>query len=385
MVLVVSCDVLGEKNNGTSLAAYNLIDALKKRGHEVRVICSDPERRGEDGFFVVKKLNLGHAAAAYLAKNGVSPSWPDGDVVASALCGADAVHVMLPFPLGNYTARAAIKMGIPVTAGFHFQAENLTSHMHLKDFLPANILTYKVIYRKLYRKVDAVHYPTRFIRDVFEKYVGKTNGYVISNGVGAEFTPGPAPQRSDGEKDEFRILFTGRFSREKSHAVLIDAVGMCKYRDRIRLIFAGEGPLEEELRKRAGALPLQPVFKFFGREELVGVIRDADLYVHPAEIEIEAISCLEAISCGAVPVIADSKRSATRYFAIDELDLFKSGDPSSLASRIEYWIEHPKEKEERSRLYRGYAGEFNFEKCMDKMEKMITDTVRAKSRKGSVR
>ncbi|MBR6915862.1 MAG: glycosyltransferase, partial [Clostridia bacterium] len=107
-------------------------------------------------------------------------------------------------------------------------------------------------------------------------------------------------------------------------------------------------------------------------------------YVHPAEIEIEAISCLEAIACGAVPVISDSERSATRHFAIDELNLFKNKDSASLASRIEYWIEHPEEKKERSRLYRGYAEEFNFENCMDKMEKMIKETAEAKKERLSV-
>ncbi|MBR3639042.1 MAG: hypothetical protein IKN50_00380, partial [Clostridia bacterium] len=77
MVIVISCDVLGEKNNGTSIAAYNLIESLKKRGHEVRVICSDPERRGEDGFYVVKRLTFGPIIASYLAKNKVALSWPD--------------------------------------------------------------------------------------------------------------------------------------------------------------------------------------------------------------------------------------------------------------------------------------------------------------------
>ncbi|MBR3415408.1 MAG: glycosyltransferase [Clostridia bacterium] len=385
MVIVVSCDVLGRKNNGTTLAAYNLIDSMKKRGHEVRVLCSDPERRGEDGFFVVKRLTFGPIISKYLAKNGVALSWPDHKVVADALDGADAVHVMTPFPLGNYTAREALKRGIAVTAGFHCQAENFTSHLLLKNCKPANVLTYKVYYKKLYGKIDAVHYPTQFIREVFEKYGGKTNGYVISNGVGSEFTPGPAPERDEESKNEFRILFTGRYSPEKSHSVLIDAVKRSAYRDRIRLVFAGDGPLKDKLKKRAADLPLEPVFRFYTRDKLIGVIRDADLYVHPAEIEIEAISCLEAIACGAVPVIADSDRSATRYFAVDELDLFKNGDSASLASRIDYWIEHPEQKKERSLLYRGYAEEFNFENCMDKMERMIIETVEAKRQKGSVR
>ncbi len=376
MVIVVSCDVLGQKNNGTTIAAYNLIDSLKAAGHEVRVVCSDPERRGEDGFYIVKRLRLG-VFKGYLEKNGVALSWPDRAVVGRALDGADAVHVMTPFPLGNYTAREAVRRGIPLTAGFHCQAENFTSHLFMKNFKPANLAVYRIFYKKLYRKVGTVHYPTEFIKDVFEKYGGPTNGRVISNGVGSEFTPGESGREDDGE---FRILFTGRYSREKSHEVLIDAVRKSKYRDRIRLVFAGDGPLRDKLKKRSADLPLKPVFRFFGREELIGVIRSADLYVHPAEIEIEAISCLEAIACGAVPVISDSERSATRYFALDEMNLFRNGDSASLASRIDWWLDHPEEKKKRSEEYAGYAHEFNFDACMKKMEEMIKENAAASTR-----
>ena len=41
MKITVVCDVLGEANNGTSLAAYNLIKYLKKCGHDVSVISPD--------------------------------------------------------------------------------------------------------------------------------------------------------------------------------------------------------------------------------------------------------------------------------------------------------------------------------------------------------
>ena len=72
--------------------------------------------------------------------------------------------------------------------------------------------------------------------------------------------------------------------------------------------------------------------RFFSRDEMLRVINSADLYVHPAEIEIEAIACLEAISCGLVPVIADSPRSATRFFALGERNLFHFNDPADLAA-----------------------------------------------------
>ena len=38
MTITVVCDVLGEENNGTTIAAMNLIRSLKAKA-EVRVIC----------------------------------------------------------------------------------------------------------------------------------------------------------------------------------------------------------------------------------------------------------------------------------------------------------------------------------------------------------
>lgn len=120
--------------------------------------------------------------------------------------------------------------------------------------------------------------------------------------------------------------------------------------------------------------------QFYDRDELANLLRTADLYVHPAEIEIEAISCLEAIATGKVPVIADSERSATRNFALTPQNLFRCGDPYDLAKKIDWWLDHPKEKEECSRRYLGFAEQFDFNRCMDQMEMMLKDTVESKKR-----
>ena len=41
----------------------------------------------------------------------------------------------------------------------------------------------------LYRQCDAIHYPTQFLRDLYEGLYGPTNGYVISNGVHPDIHP----------------------------------------------------------------------------------------------------------------------------------------------------------------------------------------------------
>lgn len=79
------------------------------------------------------------------------------------------------------------------------------------------------------------------------------------------------------------------------------------------------------------------------------------------------------MSCGLVPVISNSKKSATRFFARDEKGLFEAGNPKSLAEKIDYWIEHPEEKEQYSSVYMEYAKQFNIEKSIDQMIKMFEE------------
>lgn len=378
MTITVVCDVLGKENNGTTTAAMNLIRYLRSQGHEVRVICPDAERKGEEGYYVVPKIHF-RIFKSYVEKNGVCIAKPDKTVIRSAIEGADVVHVMVPFFIGHYACKVATELGIPVTAGFHCQAENVTSHLFLMNSGIANRAAYRAFYKILYQYCDCIHYPTQFICDTFESRVGPTNHYIISNGVGDTFRRMSGVCKPAGLEDKTVILFTGRYSKEKSHKVLIDGVSRSKYRDSIQLIFAGDGPQKDALKKYAAKrLSIQPVFKFFSRDELIKVINYADLYVHPAEVEIEAISCVEAISCGKTPVISNSPRSATKSFALSDKNLFRCNDPDDLAAKIDYWIEHPAERKECGDMYLAYAGQFRFDDCMKKMESMLSDAVRMK-------
>ncbi len=377
MIIAIICDVLGEANNGTTIAALNLIRSLREKGHTVRVVCADPERAGMPDHYIVPRYNFG-PFHGYVERNGVAPARVDRAVLEAAISDADIIHVMLPFALGKAAARYAAAHGIPLTAGFHCQAENVTNHLRLMNFRAASRLTYRIFHRRLYRYCDCIHYPTQFICDTYEAVVGPTPHRIISNGVSAEFVPGPAVKPEEYQ-NKFLVLFTGRYSIEKSHWVLIDAVSKSRHRDDIQLVFAGTGPLEKVLRKYAARKKIpMPVMRFYSREELIGVIRAADLYVHPAEIEIEAIACLEAIACGKVPLIADSPRSATRYFALSEKNLFRHNDPKDLAEKLDWWLEHPEEVARCAREYQGYAGQFSFRSCMDRMEQMLLDTFEEK-------
>ncbi len=373
MRVTVICDVLGPENNGTSIAAMNLIRALRAAGHRLTVVCPDREREGEEGFRIVPALSFG-PFNGYVRRNGVVLARPDGEALRAAIRDADVVHLVTPFALGQRAARLARETGVPLTASFHVQAENVTAHFGLMGSRFANHCVYEALYRRVYRYCDAVHYPSAFICDLFEREVGRrTNHYVISNGVDPVFRP-HRTQRPAEWADRLVVVFTGRYSREKRHRVLIDAAAQSAYADRLQLVFAGEGPLAEELRRYAARrLPLPPLQRFYSRADLSDLLCQADLYVHPSEAEIEAISCLEAVRCGLVPVISDSPCSATKGFALDGRSLFAHGDAVSLRDRMDWWLARPEERRAQGARYADYGRQFGEAECMERMERMLAD------------
>ena len=372
MKITIVCDVLGEENNGTTLAAMNLIRALRAGGHQVTILCPDEEKKGVPGYAVVPTRNLG-IFNGYVASNGVKLAKPDDRVIRQAVTGADIVHVMLPFILGRRATAISKELGIPVSAGFHAMAENFTSHIFMENFYPANRLTY-CLFAKEYSQVNAIHYPTQFLRDLYEGMYGPTNGYVISNGVNASFKPCPV-QKPQEYQGKFVIVATGRYSKEKNQEVLLKAANLSRHRAQLQVILAGSGPKEKSLRALGNKLPVEPKFGFFPHDQMVELLNYADLYVHSAAMEAEGISCLEAISCGLVPIISNSPRCATKAYALTDRSLFQFDSPKDLAAKIDWWLDHPQERTLWGNRYaENAAGQFDQEKCMEQMERMLLET-----------
>ena len=383
MIITIVCDVLGKENNGTTIAAMNLIRFLKKQGHTVKVLCADQNRKGQDGFYVVPNISFGKMLDKYVANIGVTLAKADKDIVTSALKGSDLIHTMLPFSLGMASVKIAKELNIPITAGFHMQAENLTSYIKLNKLKPANKFVYKYIWKHVYQYVDGIHYPTKFIQNIFEKNIKKTTpGYVISNGV-HDYVKKRDIAKPEEFKDKFVILTTGRYAREKSQDTLIKAIRYSKHKNEIQLILGGMGVKEKKYKKLAKKLPIPPIFKFYSRTEIIDVLNYSDMYVHPAEIELEGIACLEAIVCGKLTIVSDSKLSATKEFAIDDTCIFKHRNPKDLARVIDYWIDRPELRKQYEQKYLESSCVFNQDECMKQMENMMKTVIQNKKQKGN--
>src|SRR6185437_11240212 len=76
-------------------------------------------------------------------------------------------------------------------------------------------------------------------------------------------------------------------------------------------------------------------------------------------------------------VISDSPRSATGQFALAPANLFRSGDPASLADRIDAWIDDPAALEAASKTYARYGELYAVDRSVKAIERVYARAGRA--------
>lgn len=357
-------------NNGTAATARRYAEELRKRGHEVTILAAGSADGNKTG---IRKLRIPFFQPL-IEKQGFCFARPNDEAYYRAFRNADIIHFFLPTWFcrrGEFIAR---QMRIPTVSAFHLQPENVTYSIGLGKSKRANDVIYRYFYKWFYNRFRFIHCPSEMIAEQLMQHGYDAECRVISNGVNDLFRPAEV-RRPEYLKGKIVLLMVGRLSGEKRQDLLIEAVQYSKYRDKIQLVFAGMGPKEKKYRKLSRNLKNKPIFRFFTQEELLQMYNICDLYIHTSDAEIEGISCIEAMACGAVPVISDSHLSATKSFALHPNCLFKAGDARSLAEKIDYWIEHPEERSKMSRIYAEKAETIRVSKCVAEMERLYKDVI----------
>ncbi len=368
MRIVFVIDMYDVKKNGTTMTARRFAEQLRKRGHDIRVVSTGAP---EPGKYLVAERHM-PIVDYFSQKQSFLFAKPDDTVLRRAMEGADLVHLFLPMKLEKRALKIARALHIPCSAAFHLQPENITYNIHMGRAKWLSDLIYFWMRKSFYDKFSHIHCPSKFIADQLKKHHYRAKLHIISNGVTEEFQPENKP-KTDAL---FHILMIGRLSPEKRQDLLLKAAKRSKYSDRIQLHFAGTGPSEKALKKQGASLKHPPVFGYYQKEQLLDLIHTSDLYAHTSDAEIEAIACLEAVACGLVPVISDSKKSATSQFALDSRSTFRAGDAEDLARKIDYWIEHPEEKHRMARAYVDSTEKYHIGHCIAKAEEMFEETLR---------
>lgn len=370
MKILIVIDQYDNLSNGTTISAKRFVDGLRKDGNEVQILSTGKD---EENKFGLKTYKFPKVIDKYFKANEMVFAKPDEEVMREVFKNQDVIHFYMPFALARKGVKIAEEMHIPHTTAFHVQPENITYAVGLgtNQLINDKIYTY---FRTYYNKFRHIHCPSKFIANQLENHGYTAKLHVISNGVDEDFKF-DRKEKPEELKDKFIITMVGRYSPEKRQDVLIDAIKKSKYSDKIQLILGGKGQCYEKYKEQSKDLKNPPIMQFFEKNDLANVLSYTDLYVHSADAEIEAISCLEAIACGNVPIISNSNESATVQFALNDKSLFEHGNSEDLAKKIDYFIENPEYLIQMRKEYTEFANKFRIENSIKLMEKMFEEEI----------
>lgn len=330
--------VVGERAGGL-VSGSRMIEHLRAR-HRVTSI-------GVGGDLALEPLELPFIQGL-VRDNSFEFARPDPGRMEVLFASVDVVHVLLPFFLGFSAMRVAHQKGLPVVTAHHVQPENAFANLGLRAPRLARLvdrplavrLLNRLVVKTFYNRAQSVVCPSHLAMDELVRAGLKAPSVIISNGVPEEFVP--LPSREPGR---FTVLSVGRMVPEKRHDLILEAVRRSRHAEHLKLVIAGRGPLEHRLLDQAHGIPAEIRIGFVSDQELLRLYQTSDLYVHASEVELEGIAPLEAMRCGCPALLADAKTSASKQFALSPAHLFHTGDPVSLAQRIDHWFEHRDELE----------------------------------------
>lgn len=148
----------------------------------------------------------------------------------------------------------------------------------------------------------------------------------------------PAQQRADrlrrrAGQDPLHVLTAARLSPEKGVDDLIAALALLAP-GATRLTLLGEGPLRSELERQAAELAVNARFAGWSTD-VVGELRDADVFVLASHHEGMPFTVLEAMAAG-IPVVATSTPGSAEALEHGRAGLLVApGDRRGLADAIE--------------------------------------------------
>ena len=340
--------IKGAGFGGDSVLIVELGKAARERGYQVDVLAADPRFQE-----LIRDAGLGLVDLDVIRRE-IRPVQDARALAAlTRLLSRSSytivhTHTSKPGIVGRLAARRA---GVPVIVHtphlfpFHEESGRLAAAAYVRCERLAS------------RWCDRIVTVSDFHRDWALRLGIGGAGQVVSipNGVPSERAV-PRRSRDDvrrelGVEDAFVLLTTGRLAPQKGVEYLLRAAP--RIRDAlpgVRIVVAGDGPLERRLVKLAGELGVDGAVSFLGfRADVAELLAASDLVVLPSLWEGLSISLLEAMAA-AKPIVTTTLGS-NREVTDDgrAARLVPPKDVDALAAAVVALAASPREREELGR------------------------------------
>jgi glycosyltransferase involved in cell wall biosynthesis len=360
--------------SGVGVTLLRLTRALEARGHQVRVYSATyalPE--GGDRPEVHRSPSV-----PFFLYPDVQWAFPRmRDVVEDlARFHPDVVHLATEFTVGVAGLKAARQLQLPLIASSHTDYEQYAARYSVEWALRVGWHYMRWFYRHAHR----VLCPSRIYEEHLHRR-GVTHTGLWSRGVDpAWFHPSfrshSYRQRLGLGPDDMLVTYIGRIAREKNLAQLLQAwEALGPARRGARLALVGQGPLEDEIRRRD--IPGVHVLGLMHDRDLSEAYASADIFAFPSATETFGNSLLEAMGSG-LPSLAASAGGVLEFARHgDNAWLVEPNSASALADGLRRLLEDAPLRQRLSEGALGTARERRWDAVYDQLLEDYRDAIRA--------
>jgi len=324
---------------GIEAHVRDLSEGLVAAGHQVRVICSNTERRFVqeviNGVEVIRLPRLFEKAATPIARHY-------GEVLKIESEHSDIIHFHFPYPWGEFQwlFKHPDRLA-PYVVTYHTDiVRQKTALEFYRPFLRRFLAKAQLI---MASSPQLIEYSS-FLQPEEEKCRQVDFGLKLDHIADNETATTRAAQlRKMIDSERPIVLFVGRLVYYKGVDVMVDSMPMVD----AEFVVVGSGPLADEMVQRAEALGVADRLHMMGRasdEDLAAWYHAADVFVLPSVETSEAFGLvqIEAHAAG-TPVVSTLLESGVPYANLDGVTGFSVtvNDSQALADGINKLITDP--------------------------------------------
>jgi 1,2-diacylglycerol 3-alpha-glucosyltransferase len=329
--------------DGGAVAQHRIVHELIKKGHDVRVIAP--------AFSFQNTVEDENGSTIYRPRAFVLPFYMNNKYHFAPFplryvkkiieeFKPDVINVCSPYPISLCAMIIAKKRRVPLVGSIHILPENILAPFFSSSLYPTMVKYTWSYLIYFYNRVDWATVPTRTGATMYQEKGLKTPVDSISNGVNTEqFKPtnkGEYLRERFHLPDKPLVLYTGRINQEKNVDVLVKAIPSVLKSVDAHFLFCGSGGLKPEMMKLTHELGVDSnttFIDFLDWADYPNVFPLADVFVMPAESELQSIVTLEAIATGVPPVVVN-KGAVPELASAQNGLVFEPQDSQQLAKNI---------------------------------------------------
>lgn len=280
------------------------VRALQNLGHEVRVVTLDfLGSAHNDPAYVERIPSL--VRWTYKGKHMAIPLYAYYHMYRSIKKYApDIIHVHHPFLLGTVAGRVGRYCKIPVVFTYHTLYELYAHYVPLPQILTQKVIRFLV--KRFCFLVDGIIAPSRAVQQQV-CFIKAVPTIVLPSALDDQFLSIKTFKKKVGLGLPHKLLYVGRFEKEKNVPFLLDLVARLDAHGSFELTLVGYGSEYEALQKYAyETLKLGNRVQFVlkpDKKRLMKEYKHADIFLFASQSDTQGLVLAEAMASG-LPVIA---------------------------------------------------------------------------------